>query len=229
MAQDADHRRTPPLSSTETLNTGVERGGEGLLAVARRLVLGLGDPPIVLRPEQEQDAAFLANLFRTTAGRDLCLMPIDDAMKERLLRMQFASQSATYRGQFPTARFDIIERDGEPIGRMVIDAGKEAGHIVDFALMPKRRARGLGTAMLAAVLERFARRGQRVRCEVLATNEPSLRMCQRVGFRPIDHVPPFVHLEWQPSCGASTVATRRDSDGLCRHEVVKLREREERR
>jgi RimJ/RimL family protein N-acetyltransferase len=198
MAQDTGHPATSPSSSTDTLNSRAGENREGLLPVASPIVLGLGDPPIVLRPEQAQDAAFLANLFRSAAGRDLALMPVDDAMKDQLLRLQFASQTATYRAQFPAARFDIIEQGGEPIGRIVIDPGTEAGCIVDIALAPDRRARGLGAAILAAVLERFARFGQRVRCQVLEGNEPSLRMCHRVGFRQTGHVPPFVHLEWRP-------------------------------
>jgi len=181
-------------------------------------VLGLCDPPIVLRPEQEQDTAFLANLFRVAAGGVLWLMPIDDVMKEKLLRMQLASQAATYRAQYPFARFDIIEQGGEPIGRIVIDPGTEAGRIVDIALLPQRRGRGLGTAILAAVLDRFDRRRQRVLCQVLANNEASLRMCHRVGFRQIGESPPFLHLEWRQPDGSSNVAAR-DRDA----QVEKLR------
>ncbi|MBV8192873.1 MAG: GNAT family N-acetyltransferase [Alphaproteobacteria bacterium] len=170
-----------------------------MLPAAHPLALGLDDPPIVLRPEQEQDATFLADLFRVTAGRDLGLMPIDGAIKETLLRMQFASQAATYRAQYPSGRFDIIEQGDKSIGRIVIDPGTEAGRIVDIALLPERRARGLGTAILAAVLDRFARRRRRVLCQVLANNEASLRMFHRVGFRQVGECPPFLHLEWRPS------------------------------
>lgn len=181
------------------LNTRSVEKLEGLLPAGNPLVLGLCDPPILLRPEREKDAAFLGALFRTSAGRDLSLLPIDDAMKDVLMRMQFASQAATYRAQFPAARFDVVEQGGVPIGRIVIDAGIAAGCIVDFALVPDRRARGLGTAILAAVLERFAHRRQPVQCQVLVGNEPSLRMCRRVGFRQIGHVPPFLHLKWEPT------------------------------
>jgi RimJ/RimL family protein N-acetyltransferase len=199
MAQDTGYRRSSLSPSTGTLDRPAGEHGEGLLPAANPLVLGLGDPPIVLRPEREQDTAFLANLFRDTAGRDISLMAIDEAMKDALIRMQFTSQAATYRAQFPSARFDIIEQGGAPIGRIVIDPGTEAGRIVDIALMPQRRARGLGTAILAAVLDRFAGRRQRVLCQVLANNEPSLRMCHRVGFRQVSEAPPFLHLEWRPS------------------------------
>jgi len=200
LAQDTGLPGTSPSSSTDTtLNSRAGKPGEDLLPVANPLVLGLGEPSIVLRPEREDDATFLANLFRATAGRELSLIAIDAAMKESLIRLQFASQTATYRAQYPAARFDIIEQGGVPIGRIVIDPGIEAGRIVDIALTPERRTRGLGTAILAAVLERFARRQQRVLCQVLAGNEPSLRMCHRVGFRSIGDVPPFVQLEWRPT------------------------------
>ncbi len=133
-------------------------------------------------------------------------MPVDDAVKESLVRMQFAAQTSSYRQQFPAARFDIIERLGMPIGRIVIDPGGEAGCIVDFALVPECRGQGLGTAILAAVLDRFAKLRRRVLCKVLASNQASLRMCERVGFTQIDVVPPFLQLEWRPPEISSDIA-----------------------
>jgi RimJ/RimL family protein N-acetyltransferase len=150
---------------------------------------------IVLRPEQSADADFLYALFRSHMLDELALMPVDAATKEHLVRMQFNSQTATYRAQFPQARFDIVEQDGSPIGRLIVDSDAAAGCIVDFALLPERRGAGLGTAILAAVL-----RDQRrpVLSKVLYNNEASLRMCRRVGFVQIGGELPFLQLEWRP-------------------------------
>ena len=167
----------------------------GLLSTTDAVSLGDG---IRLRPEVAADEAFLAALFRSTAIAELAALPLADAAKEALVRMQFTSQSASYRSQFPHARFDIVERESEMIGRLVVDPGDEAGCIVDFALLPDFRAHGLGTAILRAVLAPFASAQRRVLCKVLAGNEPSLRMCRRVGFREIEVVPPFLQLEWRP-------------------------------
>ena len=155
-------------------------------------------PEISLRPERADDAGFLATLFRSSALPDLALLPVDDGMKESLLRMQFASQTATYRSEYPHARFEIIEHGGKPIGRLVVDAGDEAGCIVDLALLAECRGGGLGTAILAAAVAPFARLKRPVLCKVLARNEASLRMCRRVGFVQIDSIPPFLQLEWRP-------------------------------
>jgi RimJ/RimL family protein N-acetyltransferase len=117
--------------------------------------------------------------------------------------MQFNSQTVTYRAQYPAARFDIVERDGAPIGRLIVDDGAEAACIVDFALLPEHCGGGLGTAILAGVL---AGRTRPVWCQALCTNEPSLRICRRVGFVHIGGELPFLQLEWRPSAGADDSA-----------------------
>jgi RimJ/RimL family protein N-acetyltransferase len=158
---------------------------------------------IVLRPEQSADADFLYVLFRSHMLDELALMPVDAATKEHLVRMQFNSQTATYRAQFPQARFDIVEQDDRPIGRLIVDAGGDAGCIVDFALVPDCRGGGLGTAILAAVLRQ---QRQPVLSKVLYNNEPSLRMCRRVGFVQIGGELPFLQLEWRPPVAAGDAA-----------------------
>src|SRR5208282_5897639 len=100
-----------------------------------------------------------------------------------LVRMQFEARTASYRAQYPHARFDIVEDASVPIGRLILDggaAGGEADTIVDVALVPERRGQGLGTALLAAALERFAREGRPVKAMVLAANTASRGMFRRL-------------------------------------------------
>jgi RimJ/RimL family protein N-acetyltransferase len=198
MTQRIDHADLPAaLPDTASLSGDAMRG-EGFLFNHGAVNLCIDGGDIILRPERADDADFLAALFRFSALEDLAFMPVDDTVKEALVRMQFDSQTATYRSQFPQARFDIVERDGEPIGRIVIDPGGQVGCIVDFALLPDRQGQGLGTAILRAVLAQFAGLRRRVECKVLAGNEPSLRMCRRVGFVQTDEALPFLQLEWRP-------------------------------
>ena len=154
---------------------------------------------IVLRPERTEDTDFLFTVFRSHKLPELAAMPIDGATREALVRSQFQAQAMSYRAWFPLARFDIVEHDGLPIGRIVIDPGGDTACIVDFALLPAHQGRGLGSAILAAVLQHLAPLRRPVRCKVLVHNEPSIRMCRRVGFRHIGGGPPFLQLEWQPA------------------------------
>jgi RimJ/RimL family protein N-acetyltransferase len=154
--------------------------------------------PVVLRPERPDDQPFLYALFRSRAPAELLLMPVDDATKESLLRMQFTSQTATYRAQYPKARFDIIEAEGVPIGRIVFDAGTTVSVIVDLVLVPERRGGGWGGAIIDSLLERVAPLGRPVRIQVLFNNEPSLRLFKRRGFVETGQDLPYLALEWRP-------------------------------
>jgi len=165
------------------------------------MILETDKGPVVFRPERPEDEELLYVLFRSWALPDLALMPVDDATKEALVLMQFRAQMASYRAQFPQARFDIVEQDGVPIGRYVIDPGSDTEPVcfVDFVLLPERRNSGLGRAITAALLERYEREGRPVRLKVLHHNVPSQRMCAALGFVQIEAVPPFLQLEWRPS------------------------------
>jgi RimJ/RimL family protein N-acetyltransferase len=169
--------------------------GARLMHVALETTSG----PILLRPEQRQDADFLYALFRSHTLTDFAALPVDDAARENLVRMQFIAQTNGYRDAFPDARFDIVCRDSEPIGRLIVDRSPEATCIVDFALLPAFQGGGLGTAILAGVLAWISETPTVVRCKVMWNNTPSLRMCQRLGFVPVDRDVPFVQLEWRPS------------------------------
>jgi RimJ/RimL family protein N-acetyltransferase len=153
---------------------------------------------VVLRPESTADADFLFALFRSHALAELAAMPVDDAMKEALVRMQYASATATYSAQYTEARFDIIEQDGQPIGRLITDSGGATACMVDYALTPERRGGGLGTAIIAAVLEQLAPSDRPMRVKVGMTNEASLRLCARLGFQRINDDMPMLQLEWRP-------------------------------
>ena len=162
----------------------------------RRLQTNKG--PVTLRPERPDDEALLFRLFRSWALEDLERMPVDDATKENLLRFQFAGQTMTYRANYPTASFDIIERDGAPVGRLIVDPGdaREPACLVDFVLLPEARNNRLGRAIISAVLAEQASLGRKVRVKILYHNEPSQRMCAALGFVEIDRDLPFIQMEW---------------------------------
>ncbi|MFI5020207.1 MAG: GNAT family N-acetyltransferase [Alphaproteobacteria bacterium] len=154
---------------------------------------------LTLRPERSEDDEFLRELFVATQSSLLDHAPVDDAAKTALLDMQFRSQSASYRAGYPDARFDIVELDGRPIGRLIAAREADAVRFVDFALLPERRSAGLGTALIGALIEEAAAQGLAVRVDVLWHNEASLRLCRHLGFVQIGERPPHVALEWRAS------------------------------
>jgi RimJ/RimL family protein N-acetyltransferase len=171
--------------------------GKGDPGMSDVLVLETARGPFTLRPERAEDADFLYVLFRSHMLPSVAAMPVDDAMKESLLRMQFGSQAKTYRAQYPDARFDVLERDGVPFGRLIVHENAGVATFVDFALLPENRGAGAGTAVIRRVLDWVAERCAVVRLSIVWHNEASLRMTRRLGFVQVGETPPHVEMEWR--------------------------------
>ncbi|HEX8663401.1 MAG TPA: GNAT family N-acetyltransferase [Beijerinckiaceae bacterium] len=149
-----------------------------------------------LRSEEPRDQDFRFRLFcdsRLPEWYRVCLEP---AVREALMRMQFESQTTTYAQRFPRARFDIIELEGEPIGRIVVNRPGPFIHIVDHAIVPSLRNRGLGTAIMLALMDEAAAASIPMRLKVADANDPSLKLYRRLGFTPIEEAPFYIELEW---------------------------------
>lgn len=149
-----------------------------------------------LRPELDEDDAFRFALFCQSRPAELALLPIEPAAREQLMRLQHRAQTTSYRTSFPGARFDIIELDGSPIGRLVIDRTAQHIAIVDWAITPELRGRGIGTAILQAILEEARQAGREVRLKVFSSNGAALRLYLRFGFEPVSAISFYTELAW---------------------------------
>lgn len=164
-----------------------------------------------LEAEDDADAAFLFTLFASTKAADMAHMPLDEAGKAYLLRMQFRSMTATYRQQYPNARFEIVMLDGSPIGRLITDVQADCVYFVDIALLPERHGGGLATTLMTAALDEARRLGLPGRVKVLTSNLASLRLCHRLGMTLRAEMLPFVELEWRTqSAGSDTESSDRE-------------------
>ena len=152
-----------------------------------------------LRPERCEDQPFRLRLFCDSRPAEFALLQQQLGAEpfDQLMRFQFQAQTMSYAASFPQARFDIIELDGTPIGRIVVDRPGTVIHIVDQAVVPAMRNRGFGTAIMRALMDEAARDGLPVRLKVASSNDPSMRLYQRLGFRPIDQVPFYIEMEWK--------------------------------
>jgi len=137
---------------------------------------------LTLRLERAEDDAFLFALFVGHASRPFKLGGIPEAIIAQQMPLQYRSQTGTHRTLFPDATYSIIESDGVPIGRLIEQDEGETVYFVDFAFLPERQAKGLGTALIEMIADEWGSRGRTARVEVLFTNEPSLKLCRNLGF-----------------------------------------------
>jgi ribosomal protein S18 acetylase RimI-like enzyme len=157
-----------------------------------------------LRPERDEDQPFRLRLFFDSRPAEFALLQrqLEPAAFDQLMLFQFQAQTMSYRASFPQARFDIIELDRTPIGRVVVDRPGTQIHIVDQAVVPGMRNRGIGTAIMRALMEEARRTSRAVRLGVAAANEGALRLYRRLGFAPIETKDLYLWLEWRPDMGA---------------------------
>ena len=152
--------------------------------------------PLRLREETAADAPFRFALF-CEARPELALLPLDPAMKERLLRQQFQAQNAGYAAQHPGAANLIVECSGAAVARLVLAQPGGALHIADIAVAASRRGGGMGAAVLSAVHDWARAMDMPVRLHVSRNNPAALRLYVRLGFVAVAEGAADIELEWK--------------------------------
>jgi GNAT superfamily N-acetyltransferase len=152
---------------------------------------------IAVRPATDADYDFMRGLYASTRAEEMEHFPFDEAQKRAFLDQQFAAQFEHYGIHYPTCERNIIEKDGQPIGRLWIDEWRDQIRLVDIALMPEWRGGGVGSRLLHEVLDRGAASGKPVTIHVEAYN-PALRLYQRLGFENVDTNGVYFLMRWTP-------------------------------
>lgn len=159
--------------------------------------------PLQLRPERDDDEAFRFELFCKSRPPEWQMAGFDPDLLRQLMHQQFRAQTVGYRAQFPEARFDIIELGGKPIGRIVVDRPGALLHIIDQAIVPELRGRGIGTSIMTSLIEEAGHRGIPVRLKVASDNDPSMRLYLRLGFVVIETTEAYLEMEWRGNLAAA--------------------------
>jgi len=143
----------------------------------------LKDPPLnalQLRPTTPADAEFLRNLFRSTRAALLENLPGDAAQKNALCEMQQRAQAMGYQAAYPDAEYRVICSGDVAVGRMVKAWSEQGLVLVDIALLPAFRGRGLGTALLRCLQVEAAAMGKPLLLAVEKSN-PAQSLYLRLG------------------------------------------------
>jgi len=150
-----------------------------------------------LRPVDDADREFLVELYGSVREPELAALPWDDATKHAFVEQQFTAQDAAYRGNYPGATLDVIEVDGEPAGRLYVHRGPSDIRIMDIALAPAFRGRGIGTGLLRSLIDEAEKSGRKLSIHV-ETNNPARSLYERLGFRPAGEHGVYVLMERPP-------------------------------
>ncbi len=162
---------------------------------------------ITLRTATGADREFLCRVYAASREDEMALVSWDAAQKDAFLRMQFAAQDQYYREHYVTAHFQVILCDGEPVGRLYVDRWPDEIRVMDIAVLPSYRGKGIGTFLMSQILAEGERAGLRVSIHVEQFN-PAQHFYTRLGFRITDTHGLYYLMEWTPArpAGSEDVA-----------------------
>jgi len=104
---------------------------------------------------------------------------------EALVEMQWRGRNLTYATQYPGAEDCIVSlEDGTPVGRYLLQKTQQFWRIVDLAILPEFRGRGIGTRLLEQLARQAATEGLAFTLRVEKDN-PAIRLYVRLGFQVI--------------------------------------------
>jgi ribosomal protein S18 acetylase RimI-like enzyme len=148
-----------------------------------------------LRPEREADDTFLIALYASTRAHEMAMLTDWTAeQKQTFIAQQFAAQRFHYRTRLADCRFDVLERDGDAVGRLYTQETTGQLRIIDVALIPALRGQGVGTAILRHVLAGADRSALPVGLFVEPYN-PALQLYRRLGFEQVAESDFYIEME----------------------------------
>lgn len=167
-------------------------------------------PDIALRAIEPGDEEFLCRVYTSTRTEELAPLAWTGEEKAAFLRMQFAAQHRYYQESYTSSRFDVVLVDGRPAGRLYVARWPEELRVIDIALLPEFRRRGIGAALLRGLLEEGAACGLPVRIHVERRN-PALVLYQRLGFHLLEDRGVYLFLEWRADSPGRSDSARPES------------------
>ena len=154
-----------------------------------------------MRRAEADDDELLFRVYASGRADELADVPWTDAEQELFLRHQFEAQRSHYRTQYPTSEELVVEEAAEPIGRLYLDRRDHEFCVMDIALLPDHRNRGIGGQLLVDVLADAHAQHVPVSLHVEASN-PARRLYARLGFVEVERGPVYDRLEWHPEPAA---------------------------
>jgi ribosomal protein S18 acetylase RimI-like enzyme len=148
---------------------------------------------IELRPSVDEDREFLYEVFCSTRP-DVMQAPLSPEQMEQFLRMQFRAQDTHYHTHYPDAKYDIIFFNDQRIGRLYLAKMESEFRILDIALLPEFRSKGIGAYLVRQVLEECQAADRPLRIHVLRDSR-EYHFYERIGFRQIGDLQSHLFME----------------------------------
>ncbi len=153
---------------------------------------------ISLRPVVDADREFLFEVYAAGREIELAAVPWDEAMKRVFVEHQYAAQDSFYQTEYPGSTQQMIMIDREPAGRIYLSRRTDEIAILDLAVVPRFRKRGIATRLIKDLQAEATRHGQSIRV-FIETFNPADRLFVSLGFSQTSEDGMSRRFDWFPT------------------------------
>ena len=136
---------------------------------------------ISLRPAFASDGDFLLQVYASTRQEEVASWGWSPEQQSSFLGMQYEIRKRGYATAYPSAETSIVLLGEAPAGSMIVFRGSGEIRLVDIALLPEFRNRGIGENLIRTLISEASRSGSIVRLNVLPGNRAA-QLYARLGF-----------------------------------------------
>jgi len=122
----------------------------------------------------------------------------DAELYHKVMAQQYDSQHRFYFANYGSAHYGVIQWTDQPIGRLYVDYREDEVCVLDIAMLPEFRGRGIGGIVMTGLCLEAAMRRKPVRLCVHYLGRAQ-RFYRRLGFQEIGREGPNRVMEWRHS------------------------------
>jgi ribosomal protein S18 acetylase RimI-like enzyme len=153
---------------------------------------------ISLRPASPSDNDFLLHVYARTRQEEMAFSGWSPAQQSSFVRMQYDARKHGYDASYPSSETSVISIGDVPAGSIIIFRSPSETRLVDIALLPEFRSRGIGGEVIRMLISEADDAGSALRLSVLGSNQ-ARHLYERLGFIVKGGDAMYCEMEWVPA------------------------------
>jgi Acetyltransferases len=133
------------------------------------------------RPGLPEDGEFLRELYASTRD-DLASLGFPPVALESLIDLQLRARDLSYGTRYPRGERFVVELGRARVGSFLVSEEGDAAQLVDIAVLPEYRCRGIGRSVIRMLQGRAASCGLPLSLSVMRNNPRALALYLELGF-----------------------------------------------
>jgi len=135
----------------------------------------------VLTPAGAGDLDFLFQLYASTRSEEVSRFGWDERQLAGFMRMQFTAREHAYASAYAGAERSLVLCNGQRVGAIIVQRREHEIRLIDIALLPEARSRGIGTVLVVDLIRESCRANKPLRLQVAKGNR-AVSLYRRLGF-----------------------------------------------